>query len=79
MTGGMTLRLLEEAIVAFQAACVGVIVVGVMMRIFCTRVYVSYSPLQGEGRGGYSVGNYDYPWTTRRTRTARDSKTAAGR
>jgi ATPase subunit of ABC transporter with duplicated ATPase domains len=51
-----TLRLLEEALVAFG----GCVIVVSHDRYFLNRVCTSILAFQGEGRVAYSVGNYDY-------------------
>ena len=51
-----TLRLLEEALVAFG----GCIIVVSHDRYFLNRVCTSILAFEGEGRVAYSVGNYDY-------------------
>ena len=51
-----TLRLLEEALVAFG----GCVVVVSHDRYFLNRVCTSILAFEGEGRVKYSVGNYDY-------------------
>jgi ATP-binding cassette subfamily F protein uup len=51
-----TLRLLEEALVAFG----GCVIVVSHDRYFLNRVCTSILAFEGEGRVAYSVGNYDY-------------------
>jgi ATP-binding cassette subfamily F protein uup len=51
-----TLRLLEEALVAFG----GCVIVVSHDRYFLNRVCTSILAFEGEGRVTYSVGNYDY-------------------
>ena len=51
-----TLRLLEEALVAFG----GCVIVVSHDRYFLNRVCTSILAFEGEGRVSYSVGNYDY-------------------
>ena len=51
-----TLRLLEEALVAFG----GCVIVVSHDRYFLNRVCTSILAFEGEGRVGYNVGNYDY-------------------
>src|SRR5205823_4995533 len=51
-----TLRLLEEALVAFG----GCVIVVSHDRYFLNRVCTSILAFEGEGRVNYSVGNYDY-------------------
>src|SRR6476660_5897235 len=51
-----TLRLLEEALVAFS----GSVIVVSHDRYFLNRVCTSILAFEGEGRVAYSVGNYDY-------------------
>src|SRR5207237_336051 len=51
-----TLRLLEEALVAFG----GCVIVVSHYRYFLNRVCTSILAFEGEGRVNYSVGNYDY-------------------
>ena len=51
-----TLRLLEEALVAFG----GCVIVVSHDRYFLNRVCTSILAFEGEGRVTYDVGNYDY-------------------
>src|SRR5256886_9176320 len=51
-----TLRLLEEALVAFR----GCVIVVSHDRYFLNRVCTSILAFEGEGRVNYAVGNYDY-------------------
>lgn len=51
-----TLRLLEEALVAFS----GCVIVVSHDRYFLNRVCTSILAFEGDGRVNYSVGNYDY-------------------
>ena len=53
-----TLRLLEEALVAFG----GCVIVVSHDRYFLNRVCTSILAFEGEGRVVYRVGNYDYSW-----------------
>src|SRR5256886_7169479 len=65
-----TLRLLEEALVAFG----GCVIVVSHDRYFLNRVCTSILAFEGEGRVAYSVGNYDYYLEKRSTlSSARDS------
>src|SRR6266446_5999132 len=57
-----TLRLLEEALVAFG----GCVIVVSHDRYFLNRVCTSILAFEGEGRVAYSVGNYDYYLERRR-------------
>jgi ABC transport system ATP-binding/permease protein len=68
-----TLRLLEEALVAFG----GCVIVVSHDRYFLNRVCTSILAFEGEGRVAYSVGNYDY-YLERRSAlsSARDSNPA---
>src|ERR1043166_8022671 len=68
-----TLRLLEEALVAFG----GCVIVVSHDRYFLNRVCTSILAFEGEGRVTYSVGNYDYYLERRVTLApARDLDTA---
>jgi ATP-binding cassette subfamily F protein uup len=68
-----TLRLLEEALVAFG----GCVIVVSHDRYFLNRVCTSILAFEGEGRVAYSVGNYDYYLEKRDSAgPARDSITA---
>lgn len=69
-----TLRLLEEALVAFG----GCVIVVSHDRYFLNRVCTSILAFEGEGRVNYSVGNYDY-YLERRdaVNAAPDSKSRA--
>jgi ATP-binding cassette subfamily F protein uup len=68
-----TLRLLEEALVAFG----GCVIVVSHDRYFLNRVCTSILAFEGEGRVAYSVGNYDYYLERRGAPGAvRDSKPA---
>src|SRR6184192_1548435 len=65
-----TLRLLEEALVAFG----GCVIVVSHDRYFLNRVCTSILAFEGEGRVNYSVGNYDYYLERREAlRPTRDS------
>jgi ATP-binding cassette subfamily F protein uup len=68
-----TLRLLEEALIAFG----GCVIVVSHDRYFLNRVCTSILAFEGEGRVAYSVGNYDY-YLERRSAlsSARDSNPA---
>src|SRR5437763_2842666 len=69
-----TLRLLEEALVAFG----GCVIVVRHDRYFLNRVCTSIFAFEGEGRVVYSVGNYDYYLERREAlRTLRDSNTVS--
>ena len=71
-----TLRLLEEALVAFG----GCVIVVSHDRYFLNRVCTSILAFEGEGRVVYNVGNYDYYLERRGALdAARDSNTRAGR
>ena len=61
-----TLRLLEEALVAFG----GCVIVVSHDRYFLNRVCTSILAFEGEGRVAYSVGNYDYYLERREARYA---------
>ncbi|HET9858066.1 MAG TPA: ATP-binding cassette domain-containing protein, partial [Chthoniobacterales bacterium] len=68
-----TLRLLEEALVAFG----GCVIVVSHDRYFLNRVCTSILAFEGEGRVAYSVGNYDYYLEKRDAASAvRDSNPA---
>jgi ATP-binding cassette subfamily F protein uup len=68
-----TLRLLEEALVAFG----GCVIVVSHDRYFLNRVCTSILAFEGEGRVSYSVGNYDYYLERREAlASARDSNPA---
>ncbi len=68
-----TLRLLEEALVAFG----GCVIVVSHDRYFLNRVCTSILAFEGEGRVAYSVGNYDYYLEKRSAlSSARDSNPA---
>jgi ABC transport system ATP-binding/permease protein len=68
-----TLRLLEEALVAFG----GCVIVVSHDRYFLNRVCTSILAFEGEGRVAYSVGNYDYYLEKRVVSVpARDTKPA---
>ena len=68
-----TLRLLEEALVAFG----GCVIVVSHDRYFLNRVCTSILAFEGEGRVAYSVGNYDYYLEKRdASGPVRDSKPA---
>src|SRR2546421_4788836 len=68
-----TLRLLEEALVAFG----GCVIVVSHDRYFLNRVCTSILAFEGEGRVVYHVGNYDYYLEKRGAlNAARDSKSA---
>src|SRR5437868_1940591 len=68
-----TLRLLEEALVAFG----GCVIVVSHDRYFLNRVCTSILAFEGEGRVVYSVGNYDYYLERREAlRTRHDSNPA---
>src|SRR5947209_1398532 len=64
-----TLRLLEEALVAFG----GCVIVVSHDRYFLNRVCTSILAFEGEGRVAYSVGNYDYYLEKRAPGPVRDS------
>src|SRR5206468_8267404 len=66
-----TLRLLEEALVAFG----GCVIVVSHDRYFLNRVCTSILAFEGEGRVAYSVGNYDY-YLEKRAVPARDPRPA---
>jgi ATP-binding cassette subfamily F protein uup len=66
-----TLRLLEEALVAFG----GCVIVVSHDRYFLNRVCTSILAFEGEGRVAYSVGNYDY-YLEKRVMPGRDSESA---
>jgi ATP-binding cassette subfamily F protein uup len=66
-----TLRLLEEALVAFG----GCVIVVSHDRYFLNRVCTSILAFEGEGRVTYSVGNYDY-YLEKRVMPGRDSESA---
>src|SRR2546421_4188200 len=77
-----TLRLLEEALVAFG----GCVIVVSHDRYFLNRVCTSILAFEGEGRVAYSVGNYDYypekrvmPGPTRDSNPAPDGVAAVPR
>jgi ATP-binding cassette subfamily F protein uup len=67
-----TLRLLEEALVAFG----GCVIVVSHDRYFLNRVCTSILAFEGEGRVAYSVGNYDYYLEKRVASAVRDSNLA---
>lgn len=56
-----TLRVLEEALLAFE----GVVLVVSHDRYFLNRVCTGILAFEGEGQVNYSVGNYDYYWEKR--------------
>ncbi|XHR27011.1 MAG: ABC-F family ATP-binding cassette domain-containing protein [Chthoniobacteraceae bacterium] len=56
-----TLRILEEALIAFE----GVVLVVSHDRYFLNRVCTGILAFEGEGQVNYSVGNYDYYWEKR--------------
>lgn len=56
-----TLRILEEALLAFE----GVVLVVSHDRYFLNRVCTGILAFEGEGQVNYSVGNYDYYWEKR--------------
>lgn len=56
-----TLRILEEALLAFE----GVVLVVSHDRYFLNRVCTGILAFEGEGQVAYSVGNYDYYWEKR--------------
>src|SRR5205085_5313625 len=64
-----TLRLLEEALVAFG----GCVIVVSHDRYFLNRVCTSILAFEGEGRVIYHVGNYDYYLEKRAPGLVRDS------
>ncbi len=70
-----TLRVLEEALLAFQ----GCVLVVSHDRYFLNRVCTGILAFEGDGRLNYSVGNYDYYLEKRRREaiTAAESKSAA--
>jgi len=57
-----TLRILEEALIAFA----GVVLVVSHDRYFLNRVCTGILAFEGEGQVTYSVGNYDYYWEKRK-------------
>jgi ATP-binding cassette subfamily F protein uup len=67
-----TLRLLEEALVAFG----GCVIVVSHDRYFLNRVCTAILAFEGEGRVAYSVGNYDYYLEKRAASAVRDSNPA---
>jgi ATP-binding cassette subfamily F protein uup len=56
-----TLRVLEEALLAFE----GVVLAVSHDRYFLNRVCTGILAFEGEGQLNYSVGNYDYYWEKR--------------
>ena len=56
-----TLRILEEALLAFE----GVVLVVSHDRYFLNRVCTGILAFEGEGQVAYSVGDYDYYWEKR--------------
>ena len=56
-----TLRILEEALLAFE----GVVLVVSHDRYFLNRVCTGILAFEGEGQVAYSVGNYEYYWEKR--------------
>jgi len=56
-----TLRILEEALLAFE----GVVLVVSHDRYFMNRVCTGILAFEGEGQVNYSVGNYEYYWEKR--------------
>lgn len=56
-----TLRILEEALIAFE----GVVLVVSHDRYFLNRVCTGILAFEGEGQVNYSVGNYEYYWEKR--------------
>jgi ABC transport system ATP-binding/permease protein len=68
-----TLRLLEEALVAFR----GCVIVVSHDRYFLNRVCTSILSFEGEGRVTYDVGNYDYYLERRAVRLAAGGSTPA--
>ena len=56
-----TLRILEEALTAFE----GVVLVVSHDRYFLNRVCTGILAFEGEGQVNYSVGNFDYYWEKR--------------
>jgi ATPase subunit of ABC transporter with duplicated ATPase domains len=68
-----TLRLLEEALVAFG----GCVIVVSHDRYFLNRVCTSILAFEGEGRVAYSVGNYDYYLERRAALTSPPDSTPA--
>ena len=56
-----TLRILEEALIAFE----GVVLVVSHDRYFLNRVCTGILAFEGEGQVNYSVGSYDYYWEKR--------------
>jgi len=56
-----TLRILEEALIAFE----GVVLVVSHDRYFLNRVCTGILAFEGEGQVTYSVGSYDYYWEKR--------------
>ncbi len=61
-----TLRMLEEALLAFE----GVVLVVSHDRYFLNRVCTGILAFEGEGQVSYSVGNYDYYWEKRQKQLA---------
>ncbi|HWL53114.1 MAG TPA: ATP-binding cassette domain-containing protein [Chthoniobacteraceae bacterium] len=61
-----TLRVLEEALLAFD----GVVLVVSHDRTFLNRICTGILAFEGDGRLTYSVGNYDYYWEKRQRELA---------
>ncbi len=61
-----TLRVVEEALLAFE----GVVLVVSHDRTFLNRICTGILAFEGEGRLNYSVGNYDYYWEKRQRERA---------
>jgi ATP-binding cassette subfamily F protein uup len=68
-----TLRLLEEALVAFQ----GTVVAVSHDRFFLNRICTHILAFEGEGRVVYSVGSYDYYLEKRKARQVVEEETLA--